>query len=176
MSFGFIWEEGDGHESEFAGLHPRQAATLEAARATLRGIHLDPVHAIGCDSAWDIAPYAFAAWDKTGEKAEALGYTPLAVTLGDRVDLYEVPSPLMVTVASTLSRRACIVLVVFTATNDMGYGDWGTATCGVEGIYDTLDDAEQRFQDIVKAVRTLRGWGRRGGPSGARVGPKGPGF
>lgn len=174
-SFGIIFGEGDGHSTEFAGLHPRQQATLEAARSVLRGISCEPLHTLGLDTAWDVAPYAFAAWDKTGEKAQALGYMPKAVSMGERVELYEVPSPIMVTVASSTSRAAALVVVVFTATNEMGYGDWGTADAFVEGIYDDLDEAEERFVTIQKALAALRSWSR-GSATGGPKGPKGASF
>lgn len=150
----------DFKDSSFAGLHPRLQANAEAALSDLNEVlgavaahHITDLGLEG--AAGHVASVIFAAMDKTGEKAQNLGYTPSIAYLGPRVDRYEVPAPIAVTVASETTSAAAVVIVVFNDTNPSGYGDYTTADALVGGIFNTLDEAKDCVKGIARAISTL---------------------
>lgn len=152
---------GEGHETEYAGLHPNLQSQLASAQATLRemveNMRDHHISDIGITSASEgIADAFFAAVDKTGVKADALGYSPQVVWTSSRVDLYEVPGAVIVSIQSSVSRRAALVWVDFTEVDAGGYGDWLTANPALISIYNDLDEAHQNLREIAKALRTMR--------------------
>jgi hypothetical protein len=152
--------EADYTESSFSGLHPRLAEKASQALATLdRLIGETQAHHItdlGLDGP---TPYVsgafFAAMDKTGAKANELGYMPAVAWLGQRVERYETPSPVVVTLGSEVSPRTALIVVTFTDTNAAGYGDWSTANAQVGGLFESLDDAKAELRAIAQAVQVL---------------------
>lgn len=159
---------GEGHSTALAGLHPNLQANFAEAQSVMSRalslMHGHSLHDLGITNLTEgVADAYFAAIDRTGAKAQALGYTPRVVYLGDRVDLYEVPSPLIVSLGSTTSPSAALVWVTFLSVNDFGYGDWATADGGVVGIYATLDQAHDQLAEIAKAYRVLTTVARKTG-------------
>ena len=145
-----------GHSTEVEGLHPFQQATFNEARSVLASIGGDSLASIGCDTAWDVAPFFFAAKDKTGAKANDMGISiPKIAYLGRMVDLGEVPCPVAFTVQSTTSRFAAVVIMIFNSTNSLGYGALDDATCLVDSIQDDSDAADRRVLDLGNAVKAL---------------------
>lgn len=150
-----------GHETEFLGLHPRQQAALAEARSVMAeleaGITDNHISQIGITSAREgVSDVYFAAIDKTGRKANELGYTPALVYMGEAVDLYEVPNGMLLTVGSQTSARCAVVMVTFHDVNESGYGDWNTALCDLVGIYADLDAAKAELVRFAKALRVMR--------------------
>ena len=152
--------EADYTETSFAGLHPRLAEKASQALATLNRLMAETeahhITDLGLDGPVPFVSGAFfAAMDKTGEKANELGYTPAVAWLGQRVDRYETPSPVVVTLASETSGRVSLIIVIFTDTNAAGYGEWTTAQAEVGGIFDSLDEAKAELRAITQAVQVL---------------------
>lgn len=152
---------GEGHETEFSGLHPNLQNQLASAQAVLRelaeSMRDHDISQLGITSASEgIADAFFAGVDKTGAKAQELGYQPQVVWTSPRVDLYEVPGAVIVSIQSTVSRRAALVWVDFTEVDANGYGDWLTANPALISVYDDLDQAHENLREIAKALRTMR--------------------
>jgi hypothetical protein len=152
---------GEGHETEFSGLHPNLQNQLASAQAVLREMvacmHDHHISEIGITQATEgIADAFFAAIDRTGAKAQQLGYQPQIVWTSPRVDLYEVPGAVIVSLQSSISHRAALVWVDFTEVDAGGYGDWATASPALISKYADLDAAHQHLQEIAKALRTVR--------------------
>lgn len=150
----------DFTDTSFAGLHPRLQANAEEAMSVLNdmvaGCDAHHISDLGLDGAsGPVANAFFAAMDRTGERAAELGYTPTIAYLGPRVDRYEVPSPVAVTLGSETSPAAAVVIVRFHDVSTTGYGDWATATALVAGIHPTLDDAADSVKAIGRAVGVL---------------------
>lgn len=159
---------GEGHSTALAGLHPNLQAKLAEAQSVMSRaltlMHGHSIYDLGITNLTEgVADAYFAAIDRTGAKANALGYTPRVVYLGDKVDLYEVPSPLIVSVGSTTSPSAALVWVTFLSVNANGYGDWSTADGGVVGIYATLDQAHDALTEIARAYQILTTGAREAG-------------
>lgn len=145
-----------GHKTEVDGLHPFQQARFEEARSVLASIGGDSLALIGADTAWDVAPFFFAAKDKTGAKANDMGISVPAISyLGQMVDLGEVPCPVAFTVQSTVSRKAAVVILIFNSVNSLGYGALDDATCMVDSIQDDCDAADERVRSLGNAIKTL---------------------
>ena len=154
------WAFGDGDDTAFEGLHPNLQSKLKEAQAIMRSVrdHMEQNHItdIGITQATEgVSEAFFAAVDRTGDKAQKLGYTPQVFWTGQRVDLYEVPAPVIVSVGSTISHRAALVWVSFTDVDLGGYGDWKTAICDLVGVYTDLDSAHQALAEIGQAIRTI---------------------
>jgi len=150
-----------GHETEFAGLHPRLQANLAEAQAVLAemvaGLHDNHITTLGITSPREgIDKAYFAAIDKSGAKANDLGYRPEICYMGEPVDLFEVPNGLLVTVQSEISARAALVMVTFTDTNVSGYGDWDTARADLVSLHLDLDEAKASLRQISKALKVVR--------------------
>lgn len=151
----------EGADTEYAGLHPHLQARLASAQSVMRDLrasmHDNDISMIGITSAQEgIADAFFAAVDKTGAKAQALGYQPRLFWTQPPVDLYEVPGDIIVSVQSSISARASLVWVSFHECDDNGYGDWATASPALIDIYDDLDKAHEALSEISKAVKTIR--------------------
>lgn len=151
----------DQSETGLSGLHPRLAEKARQAMATLEemvsfseGNHIST---LGIDpmNLSAVASVFFAALDRTGAKAQDLGYRPQVGYLGRRVERFEVPSPMVITVGSETSARVALVVVVFTDYNAAGYGDWQSAYGEVAGIFSDMESATQRLRELVNAVKTL---------------------
>lgn len=151
---------------EVERLHPKMQENLVEARETIEemidlmnGHHISD---LGIVSAYEGVTEAFyAALDQTGEKANLLGYQPMSLRIGPRTERYEVPSPVVVTIGSSTSQSAALVLVTFNAFNPVnGYGDWNDVEMNVIGIHDSLDDAKKFLGRIAKAFATLESAGR----------------
>lgn len=152
---------GDGHESQVSGLHPRLQTKFEEAQSIIREVHngMSDHHLsdIGLSAANEgVADAFFAAIDRTGQRAHDLGYTPRIVWTSPRVDRYEIPGAVIVSVASTTSARAALVWVDFLDVDAGGYGDWSTASAVPVGIYQDLDDAHEMLTKIQRALNTLK--------------------
>lgn len=150
----------EGHETALDGLHPHLKAALEEAQSVIGWVNgnaqINHITDIGVQSADELREVFFAAIDKTGQRAHELGYTPRIVWTSPRVDLYEVPGGLVMTVGSTISTRMALVLISFTACDAGGYGDWATADAQLIHVFDTADQAEEMLGEIAKAIRTIR--------------------
>lgn len=143
-----------GHSTEVAGLHPFQQERFEQARSVLTSLGSDTLASIGCDTAWDVAPFFFAAKDKTGAKANDMGISvPAIAYLGAMVDLGEVPAPVAFTVQSATSRFAAVVIMIFRSTNSLGYGALDDADVIVDSIQDDADAANARVKALGDADR-----------------------
>lgn len=149
-----------GHESSLEGLHPHLKASLEEAQSVMswiaRNDEVNHITDIGVESAAQLKSVYFAALDKTGEKAQELGYRPRVAWLSEPCDLYEVPGGLVLTVGSTITARMALALVSFTDVDVSGYGDWSTAYANAIHVFDTHAEAEAMLTEIAKAVRTIR--------------------
>ena len=149
------------HDSAFEGLHPNLQTRAHDALSVLNRMvaETDAHHLSDLGLDW-VNPHVttafFAAVDKTGEKAIQLGYRPLVGYLTERVDLYETPGPVIVTVGSEDSPRMALVIVRFTTYADSGYGDWTTAVGEVAGVFGTHDEAKVELTAIVRAIKTLK--------------------
>lgn len=151
-----------GHGTEYAALHPNIQANLAEAESTLQDLmgrlHDNHISDLGIESAYDgITEIFYACLDRTGAKAQELGYTPAMFRLGDPTDRFEVPSPFLITVQSSISASCAVVLVTFTDYNPVnGYGDWQTTVLDSAGVFDDLEEATNYLKQIAKAVGTLR--------------------
>jgi hypothetical protein len=148
------------HDSAFEGLHPNLQSRAHEAMSVLNRMMAETDAHLLSDLGLDgVNPFVtsafFAALDKTGEKAQELGYRPLVGYLTERVDLYEVPGPVIVTLGSEDSPRMALVIVMFHDFTDSGWGDWTTATGMVAGLFETHDEAINEMRAIVKAIKTL---------------------
>jgi hypothetical protein len=149
------------HDSAFEGLHPNlQTRAHDALSVLNRMVAETDAHHLSDLGLDGVNPHVttafFAAVDKTGEKAIQLGYRPLVGYLTERVDLYETPGPVIVTVGSEDSPRMALVIVRFTTYADSGYGDWTTAVGEVAGVFGTHDEAKVELTAIVRAIKTLK--------------------
>lgn len=149
------------HDSAFEGLHPNlQTKAHEAMSVLNRMVAETDAHHLSDLGLDGVNPHVttafFAALDKTGEKAQELGYRPLVGYLSERVDLYEVPGPVIVTLGSEDTPRMALVIVIFHDFTDSGWGDWSTATGMVAGVLDSHDEAKAELTAIVKAIKTLK--------------------
>lgn len=155
-----------GHETALDGLHPHLKSALEEAQSVLNWVvkHDEQNHItdIGVDKASSLKPYFFAALDKTGAKAQELGFSPKIAWLGEPVDLYEVPGGVVLTVGSTINAKVALALVEWCEVDPTsGYGDWETAHANTLYIFPTQTEAEAMLAEISKAVRTVRNVARR---------------
>jgi hypothetical protein len=149
------------HDSAFEGLHPNlQSRAHEALSVLNRMMAETDAHHLSDLGLDGVNPHVtsafFAALDKTGEKAQELGYRPLVGYLTERVDLYETPGPVIVTLGSEDSPRMALIIVRFTTFADSGYGDWTSAVGEVAGVFETHDEAKVELQAIVRAIKTLK--------------------
>jgi hypothetical protein len=149
------------HDSAFEGLHPNLQSRAHEALSVLNRMvaetdahHLTDLGIDGVNPS--VTEAFFAALDRTGEKAQDLGYRPVIGYLAERVDLYEVPGPVIVTLGSETSPSVALVIVIFRDYTDSGWGDWTTAEGQVAGIFDSLPDAIAELREIVKAIKTLK--------------------
>lgn len=148
-------------DTSLLGLHPRLAEKARIAISALEEMIAfsegNDISSLGISYS-DLTPIRtafFAALDKTGEKAQALGYRPLVGYLGQRSERFDIPSPVLVTLGSETSARVALVIVEFTDTNDAGYGDWASARARVAGIFADMDDATERLRTLTSAIRTI---------------------
>lgn len=145
-----------GHSTEVAGLHPILQANWAEAQSVLE----DVTSPVGFAHDYDIPEdYVRAAYFATRSKDQAWfadnDYTPTIQYLGPRVDLYEIPSPFAISIASKTSARVAIVVVQYTDVNESGYGDWASALYWVASIEDDEDAANDKMKAIGRAMRTM---------------------
>lgn len=145
-----------GHSTEVTGLHPILQANWAEARSVLEDITTPVGFAHDFDIPEDYVRAAyFAARTKDHAWFEDNDYTPTIQYLGQRVDLYEIPSPFAITIASKTSARVAIVVVQYTDVNEAGYGDWASALYWVASIEDDADEANDKMKSIGRAMRTM---------------------
>lgn len=145
-----------GHQTEFLGLSMNQQELLNRARSVWEGIRLEGLYVIGADTPADVMAYFFASFDKSGEKAAALGLDvlPKVIWLGEPG---QKDGPVMFTVPSASSRACAIAVVSYTETDQWsGYGVIESADAAIVGIYDDLDAAEAKLGEFAMALKTLR--------------------
>lgn len=147
-------------DTSFAGLHPRLANNAAEALSTVEEmLSFADGHTLfdlGLDGLQPhVSSAFFAAIDRTGAKAQVLGYNPVIVNLGERVDRFDVPAPIMVTVASSTSANAAIVVVKFNDVTDLGYADWNTADGWVVDLRHGIDEANRRALEFGRAIKVL---------------------
>ena len=174
-----------GHSTEYQHLHPNIQANLAEAESTLlelaNRIGDNHISDLGISTAYDGVTDAFyAVLDRTGEKAQLLGYTPMMIRLGERRERFEVPSPFLITIQSSISARCAVVLVVFTDYNPInGYGDWNTAILDSAGFWSDSDEAEEFLKRVARALATKELVARESDPTkerGLRGGDTRPAF
>ncbi len=152
------------HETSLDGFHPNYQNMMNDALSVLEeainfsdGNHisvlgLDPMNLSA------LAKVFFAALDRTGAKAQDLGYQPTVATLGRRAQRFtpaaELPLTVM-TIASETSARVAVVGIRFSDLNPSGYGDWATAEGFVFGIHSCMDDAVGQIASLSKAFQML---------------------
>jgi hypothetical protein len=145
-----------GHSTEVAGLHPILQANWEEARSVLEDITSPIGFAHDFDIPEDYVRAAyFAARTKDHAWFEDNDYQPTIQYLGQRVDLFEIPSPFAITIASKTSARVAIVVVQYSDVNEAGYGDWASALYWVASIEDDADAATNKMIAVGRAMRTM---------------------
>jgi len=145
-----------GHSTEVAGLHPILQSNWQEARSYLEKV----TNPLGFSHTYDIPEFHirdayFAARTNNDEWILLNDYTPVVQYLGPRVDLFEIPSPFAVTIASSTSARVAIAVVQFTDVNTSGYGDWDTAIYWVVDICDDIDAANQFMKNVGRSIATM---------------------
>ena len=149
------------HSTSFEGLHPNlQTRAHEAMSVLNRMVAETEAHHLSDLGLDGLTPYVseafFAAMDKSGEKANELGYRTVVGYLAERVELYETPGPVIVTLGSEDTPSMALVIAVFETYTDKGWGDWATARGYVAGIFDTHEEAINELRAIVRAISTLK--------------------
>lgn len=149
--------ENLGHSTEVSGLHPTLQANWSEARSFLDDVCNSgtPLAAIGCEPGF-IRDAFFASRTRDAEWYETKGYVPMVQYLTPRVDLYEVPGPLLISIASETTAKVATVLVVFNDVDPAGYGDWDSVDCYVHRIHEDSDAAAECFKNLNRAIRTMR--------------------
>jgi len=157
----------DGHETEFAGLHPRQQEALGKASSTLEGLFtaLDDIQSIGLDSPWTVRKYVQASWTQgdagiTGETVrQGLGLdmpTQALWLFGSTVRWETTANAVLVTVPSSTSSRTAVVMAVLPKMDEAtGWLSWSDAVAVVVAIEDDVDSAEALLADVRRARRTI---------------------
>ena len=146
------------HETSTHGLHPILQSNWADAQSVLDdvGSACLSLKTIGLDDLDFVKSAYFANRKRDEEWSEDHGYKPEILYLTPRVDLYDLPGPMIVTVGSSTNARVATVVVVFHDVDIAGYGDWSTATGLVHKIFDDQDAASDFIKQVGRAIRTQR--------------------
>ncbi len=146
------------HETSTHGLHPILQSNWADAQSVLDDIGgaCQSLSTIGQEDLSFVKSAYFAYLKRDEQWAEENGYKPQAMYLTPRVDLYEVPGPIVMTVGSATTARVATVVVVFHDVDVAGYGDWATATGLVHRIHDDEEAANDFLKQVNLALRTQR--------------------
>lgn len=146
------------HETSTHGLHPILQANWADAQSVLDdlGGACQSIATIGMEDLSFARDAVIANRTRNQEWCEENGYTPKLMYLTQRVDLYEVPGPIVVTIGSSNSPRVATLVVVYHEVDENGYGDWITATGLVHRVFDDQDEADAFLDQVARAIKTQR--------------------
>ena len=146
------------HETSTHGLHPILQSNWADAQSVLDdlGSACLSLKTIGLDDLEYVKSAYFANRKRDTEWFDENSFKPDVMYLTPRVDLYEVPGPMLVTIGSATNARVATVVVVFHDVDVAGYGDWLTATGIVHKIFDDQDACDEFIKQVGLALRTQR--------------------
>ena len=144
----------DGDVTEFDALHPFQQERARQYQSVIQE---------AADHLENAENYASARWLRRAQIDAVVrsdewmdrGWTarPTVGYMFDRVELGSVPKPSLLTVPSTKSANAIVVMVCYKDVNDRGYGDLASASFYAVKPPAPTEECEQFMASLAKAVR-----------------------
>lgn len=144
----------DGDVTEFDALHPFQQERARQHQSVVQE---------AADHLENAENYASARWLRRAAIDAVIGSNewqdrgwtarPTVAYMFDRVELGNVPKPSLLTVPSTKSENAIVVMVCYKDINDRGYGDLASASFYAVKPPAFTNECEQFMKSLAKAVR-----------------------